>query len=70
MKDGLCNIGNSWVTIHKKNVMDTLFITKLKIFSTNVGHVILSRVMTLVKVFGKIEMYDGFYNCLLCVVIV
>jgi hypothetical protein len=51
--------------------MDTLLIRKLKIFSTNVGHVILSKVMTLeIKVFGKIEVYDGLYNCLLCVVIV
>jgi len=51
--------------------MDTLLIKKLKIFSINVGHVILSRVTTLeIKVFGKIEVYDGLYNCLLCVVIV
>jgi hypothetical protein len=51
--------------------MDTLLIRKLKIFSTNVGHVMLSRVMTFeIKVFGKIETYDGIYNCLLCVVIV
>jgi hypothetical protein len=45
--------------------MDTLLIRKLKIFSTNLGHVILSRVMTLeIKVFGKIEVYDGLNNCL------
>ncbi len=51
--------------------MDTLLIRNLKIFSTNVGHVLLSKVMTFeIKVFGKIEVYDGFYNCLLCVVIV
>jgi hypothetical protein len=51
--------------------MDTLLIRRLKIFSTNVGHVILSRVMTFeIKVFGNIEVYDGLYNCLLCVVIV
>jgi hypothetical protein len=40
--------------------MDTLLIKKLKIFSTNVGHVILSKVMTFeTKVFGKIEVCDG-----------
>jgi hypothetical protein len=51
--------------------MDTLLIKKLKIFSINVGHVILSRVTTIqIKVFKKIEVYDGLYNCLLCVVIV
>jgi hypothetical protein len=51
--------------------MDTLLIGRLKIFSTNVGHVILSRVMTLeIQVFGKIAVYDGLYNSLLCVVIV
>jgi hypothetical protein len=51
--------------------MDTLLIRKLKIFPTNVGHVILSRVTTLeIKVFGKMKMYDGLYNCLLCVVII
>jgi hypothetical protein len=50
--------------------MDTLLIRKLKIFSANEGHVILSRVTTLeIKVFGKFKMYDGLYNCLLCVVI-
>jgi hypothetical protein len=44
----------------KKCVMDTLLIRKLKICSTNLVHVILSRVMTLeIKVFGKIEVYDG-----------
>jgi hypothetical protein len=53
----------------KKCVMDTLFIRKLKIFFTNLGDVILSRVMTFeIKVFGKIEVYDGLYNCLLCMV--
>jgi len=51
--------------------MDTLLIRRLKIFFTNVGYVILSRVMTLeIKVFGKIEVYYGLYNCLLCVVII
>jgi hypothetical protein len=41
------------------------------IFSTNLEHVILSRVMTLeIKVFEKNEVYDGLYNCLLCIVIV
>ncbi len=52
--------------------MDTLLMRKLKIFSTNVGHVICSIVMTLeIKAFGKIEIYGGLYNCLLtCVVIV
>jgi hypothetical protein len=51
--------------------MDIVLIKRLGIFSTNVGHVIRSRVMTLeIKVFGKIEIYDGLYNCLLCVVIV
>jgi hypothetical protein len=36
-----------------------------------VGHVMLSRVMTLeINFFGKIKVYDGFYNCLLCVVII
>jgi hypothetical protein len=40
-------------------------------FFTNLGHVILSKVMTLeIKVFRKIEIYDGLYNCLLCIVIV
>jgi hypothetical protein len=43
--------------------MDTLLIRKLKIFSTNVGHVILSRIIPLeIKIFGKIEVYDGLYN--------
>jgi hypothetical protein len=52
--------------------MDTLLMRKLKCFSTNIGHVILSSVMTLeIKVFGKTEIYDGLYDCLFsCVVIV
>jgi hypothetical protein len=51
--------------------MDTLLIRKLKKNSTNLGHVILSRVMTLeINFFGKIEVFDGLYNCLLCIVIV
>ncbi len=51
--------------------MDTLFIRKLKFFFINLGHVVLSRVMTLeTKVFEKLEVYDGLYNCLLCVIIV
>jgi hypothetical protein len=51
--------------------MDKLLIRKLKIFSTNVRHVILSKVMKFeIKVFGKIEVYDGLYNCLLCVITV
>jgi len=51
--------------------MDTLLIRKLKMFFTNLGHVILSKVMTLdIKVFRKIEVYDGLYNCLLCIIIV
>jgi hypothetical protein len=71
MKDGLCNIGNSWVTAHKKMCYGHIAYKKIKDFSTNVGHVILSMVTTFeIKVFGKIEMYDGIYNCLLCVVIV
>jgi len=45
--------------------MDTLLIRKLKMFFTNLGHVILSKIMTLeIKVFRKIEVYDGLYNCL------
>jgi hypothetical protein len=61
MKYGLCNIGNSWVIIQKINVTDTLFIRKLNIFSTNVGHVILSKVMRFeIKVFEKTEVYDEF----------
>jgi len=51
--------------------MDTFLIRGLKIFATNMGHVILSRVMTLeINIFGKIEVYDGLYNCLLCIIIV
>jgi hypothetical protein len=51
--------------------MDKLLIRKLKIFSTNLEHVRLSRGMTLeIKVFKKIEVYDGLYYCLLCIVIV
>jgi hypothetical protein len=54
----------------KKCVMNTLFTRKLKIFSTNLEHVIFSRVMTIeIKVFGKFEVYE-FYNYLLCVIIV
>jgi hypothetical protein len=49
--------------------MDTLFTRKLKVFFINLGHVIFSKVMTLeIKVFEKIEVYDGLYNCLLCVI--
>jgi hypothetical protein len=51
--------------------MDKLLIRKLKIFSTNLEHVRLSRVMTFeIKVLKKIEVYDGLYNCLLCIVTV
>ncbi len=51
--------------------MDTLLIKKLDIFFTTLGHVILSKVMTLeINVYRKIEVYDGLYNCLLCIVIV
>jgi hypothetical protein len=51
--------------------MDTLLTRKLKFFSTNLGHVILSRVMTLeIKVLEKIELYNKLYNCLLCIIIV
>jgi hypothetical protein len=49
--------------------VDTLFIRKLKIFFTTLGHVILSKVMRFeIKVFEKIEVYGGLYNCLLCIV--
>jgi hypothetical protein len=47
MKDGLCNIGNSWVTIHKKMCYRHITYEKLKKISTNLEHVILSRVMRL-----------------------
>jgi hypothetical protein len=51
--------------------MDTLLIKKLNIFFTNLGHIILSRVMKFeIKVSGKTEVYDGLYNCLLCIVMV
>jgi len=44
--------------------MDTLFIKKLKKHSTNLGHDILSNVMTLkIIFFEKFEVYDGLYNC-------
>jgi hypothetical protein len=44
---------------------------KIEIFFPQIWDVILSRVMTLeIKLFGKIEVYDGLYNCLLCVIIV
>jgi hypothetical protein len=44
---------------------------KLKTFSTNLDHVILSRVMTLeIKILGKIEVYNTLYNCLLCIILV
>jgi hypothetical protein len=52
-----------------KNV--SFFIRKLKIFPTKIGQVKLSNVTTLmIRIFGKIEAYDGLYNCLLCVIIV
>jgi hypothetical protein len=71
MKDGLCNIGNSWVTIHKKMCYGHIANKKIKDVFHKCGHVILSKVMTLeIKVFGKIEVYDGLYNFLLCVVII
>jgi hypothetical protein len=48
-------------------VMDSLFIMKLKIVFTIVGHVILLKVMTLkVKKFEIFELFDGFYNFLFC----
>jgi hypothetical protein len=44
---------------------------KIEDFFQKCGTCYTSRVMTLeMKVFGKIEVYDGLYNCLLCVVIV
>jgi hypothetical protein len=42
---------------------------ELKDFSIILGHVILSKVITLkIKIFGEIEVYDGLYNYLLCVI--
>jgi hypothetical protein len=68
MKAGLCNIGNSWVTIHKKMFYGHIAYKNIEDFSckcgTNVRRVILSGVMTLeIKLFGKIEVYAGLYNC-------
>jgi hypothetical protein len=51
MKDELCNIANSWVTIHKKMFYGHIAYKNIEDFSckcgTNVRHVILSGVMTL-----------------------
>jgi hypothetical protein len=55
----------------KKYVKDKLLIRKLNIFSTNLERVTLSKVTTLeIKVLKKIEIYDGLYNFLLCILIV
>jgi hypothetical protein len=51
--------------------MDTLLIRKLKFFSTNLGHVIFSRVMIFeIKVLEIFELYNKLYNCLLCIIII
>jgi hypothetical protein len=45
MKDELCNLGKFWGFVPKNNVMDSLLVMELKIIFTNLGQVILSRVM-------------------------
>jgi hypothetical protein len=71
MKDGLCNIGNSWVIVHKKKCYGHNVYEKIEDFFHKFGTCYTFKSYTLeIKVFRKIEIYDGFYNCLLCVVIV
>jgi hypothetical protein len=49
--------------------MDSFLIMELKIVFTILKHVTFLRIMTLtITNFEKIEIYDRFYNCLLCVI--
>ncbi len=71
MKDELCNISNSWVTIHKKMCYGHIAYKKMDEFFDKCGTCYTFKGLTLeIKVFGKFEIYDGLYNCLLCKVIV
>jgi hypothetical protein len=51
--------------------MDHIAYKKIEDFFHKFGTCYTFKVMTLeIKVFGKIEVFDGLYNCLLCIVIV
>jgi hypothetical protein len=57
--------------VHKNMCYGHIAYKKIEDFFINLGHVILSKVMTLeIICFRKIEVYDALYNCLLCIVIV
>ncbi len=61
MKDGLCNIGNSWVTFHKKMCHGHIAYKKIESFFHKFGTC---------YTFKCFESCDGLYNCLLCIIIV
>jgi len=71
MKDGLSNIGNSSIIFHKKMCYGHIayrkiedFFHKFKTCYTFKGYDAKD------SSFWKTKVYDGLYNCLLCVVIV
>jgi hypothetical protein len=46
MKYGLCNLGNSHVIVRKRKVLWTITYDGIEDFSTILGHIIVSKVMT------------------------
>jgi hypothetical protein len=68
MKYGLCNLGNSEVTIHKKKCYGFIIYNEIEDFFKNLKHVMVSRVITLRnKKLEKYEICDELYNSLLSV---
>jgi len=69
MKSGLCNLGNSHVIVPKRKVLWTITYNGIKDFSTILGHVTVSKVMTFkINFFEKYKVCDELYNSLLCVI--
>jgi hypothetical protein len=69
MKYGLCNLGNSHVIVHKRKVLWAITYNGIEDFSTILGHVIVSKVMTSKSnFFEKYKVCDEPYNSLLCVI--
>jgi hypothetical protein len=69
MKSGLCNLGNSHVIVPKRKVLWTITYNGIEDFSTILGHVTVSKVITFkINFFEKYKVCDELYNSLLCVI--
>jgi hypothetical protein len=69
MKYGLCNLGNSKVTFHKKKCYGLIIYNEIEDLFTILKHIVVSKVITLRN--KKLEEYgicDELYLSLLCVI--